>query len=151
MQTQLRFKIKKTQDELKAAFIEFFTSTHIVHSLKALDSLPIKENEKFKQFTSRLNVAVRNVYPNVDENLLSRIKFMTLLRIAPKFIKAKLLEEGISDFKTAIAYADVLKNIHLVNLSPPAKESDNTVVFHNQVPNEYGSFSNGDSSTDFVS
>lgn len=71
--------------------------------------MPIKENKKFKQFASRLNVAVRNVYPNVDENLLSRIKFMTLHHIAPKFIKAKLLEEGISDFKTAIAYADVLK------------------------------------------
>lgn len=39
----------------------------------------------------------------------------------------------------------------MVNLSPPAKESDNAVVFYNQVPNEYGSFSNGDSSTDFVS
>lgn len=140
----------KTLDELEAAFIEFFTSTDIVHSLKALDSLQIKEDEKFKQFASRLDVAVRNVYPNVDGDSLSQIKFMTLLRLAPKYIKAKLLEEGISDFKAAIARADVLKNIHLANLSPPAKKGDNAVVYHNQVSNQHSSFSNDNSSADFV-
>lgn len=139
----------KSLDELKTAFIEFFTSTDIVHSLKTLDSLQLKENEKFKHFASRLDGAVRNVYPKVDEMSLNQIKFMTLLRIAPKSIKTKLLEEGISDFKIAIARADVLQNIHLASLSPPAKEADNAVVFHNQVSNQH-SFSNGHSSSNFV-
>lgn len=140
----------KNLDELEAAFIDFFTSTDIVHSLKSLDSLQIREDEKFKQFASRLDVAVRNVYPRVDENSLSQIKFMNLLRIAPKYIKTKLLEEGISDFKAAIARADVLRNIHLANLSPPAKKGDNAMVFHNQVSNQPSSSSNDNSAANDV-
>lgn len=80
-----------------------------------------KKDEKFKQFVSHLDIAVHNVQLNVDENSLSQNKFMNLLHIAPKYIQAKLLEEGISDFKATIASANILKSIHLASLSLPAK------------------------------
>lgn len=137
----------KTLAELKAAFVEYFTSTDIVNSLKTLDNLQLKDGEKFKQFASRLDVAVRNVYPGVDDSSLRKIMFMTFLRLAPQYIKTKILEEGISDFPTAIARADVLKNIHYPNSSSPALENDSAVVFHasnqhNSVPIDHSSSSN---------
>lgn len=124
-------KCKDDIDANQKEFEKFFKPKNVSTNL---NNLKLEENESLNNFSFRIDKALCQKYPKLDQAAIAELKKDIFVSALPKNIKIKILEYELSSFDEILEKAEQLKKIFDDNQSPVAKIEENFHVDSENTP-----------------
>lgn len=139
-------------DELHREFKSFFSNDSRQASILDLAKVQLLPAETIKSMAHRLEGIVHSVYRDIkDESSILSIKFNHFLQAVPGPMRAKLMEENVNDFHSAVKRAQQLQNIQSATSTSVSNQIHTPVNEFNEIHNKLASLQESINSIKIVS